>query len=273
MKTKNKLIVGSIILVLLCLSFFVGENHNKESLVDGQNEVGIHLEDRKADEKTHLDNSQPLETVDHKETMTDTSQLTEEVVNDQLAEEADKNKNNISEEKRNSNKAEPKVEEANQSVKENQLEVAKKSETDVVKEKEKLQCTLSISCATILEHMEDLTEGKAELVPADGMILKPETLTFEEGDTVFDVLQKAVKTHKRHMEFVNTPVYKSVYIEGINNLYEFDCGELSGWTYRVNGEFPSYGCNLYTLEAGDQIEWLYTCDLGRDVGGYIEGVE
>ena len=66
---------------------------------------------------------------------------------------------------------------------------------------------------------------------------------------------------------MNTPVYNSAYIEGISNLYEFDCGERSGWMYKVNGWFPNYGCSRYELKNGDKIEWVYTCDLGRDVGG------
>ena len=36
--------------------------------------------------------------------------------------------------------------------------------------------------------------------------------------------------------------------------------------YRVNGEFPNKGCSDYKLSDGDFIEWVYTCDLGRDVG-------
>ena len=69
------------------------------------------------------------------------------------------------------------------------------------------------------------------------------------------------------MEFVNTPIYGSVYVEGIGNLYEFDAGELSGWMYRVNGEFPNFGCSKYILKNGDKVEFVYTCDLGKDVGG------
>ncbi len=30
----------------------------------------------------------------------------------------------------------------------------------------------------------------------------------------------------------------SVYVEGINNIYEFSCGEQSGWMYEVNGVYP-----------------------------------
>lgn len=42
--------------------------------------------------------------------------------------------------------------------------------------------------------------------------------------------------------------------------------------YKVNGEFPSYSASLYTLENGDEVEWVYTRDLGKDVGdGYNSG--
>ena len=34
-------------------------------------------------------------------------------------------------------------------------------------------------------------------------------------------------------------------MEGINNLYEFSCGDLSGWIYSVNGSFPSISCSEY----------------------------
>ena len=69
------------------------------------------------------------------------------------------------------------------------------------------------------------------------------------------------------MEFSQSPVYETAYIEGIGNLYEFDAGALSGWMYRVNGWFPNYGCSSYQVQDGDVIEWVYTCDLGADVGG------
>jgi len=129
-------------------------------------------------------------------------------------------------------------------------------------------CTLSVRCDTILEHMDDLAPDKLELVPEDGVIFATTTVTFYEGESVFNVLQREMKRAKIHMEFVNTPIYNSAYIEGINNLYEFDCGELSGWMYKVNDWFPNYGCSRYQLKDGDVVEWVYTCDLGRDVGGF-----
>lgn len=130
-----------------------------------------------------------------------------------------------------------------------------------------LTCTISISCATILDNLAALDPEKVELVPEDGWILEPVTVEFTAGQNVFDVLLAAVKANAIHMEYQNTPIYETAYIEGIGNLYEFDCGELSGWMYRVNGWFPNYGCSRYAVQAGDVIEWMYTCDLGSDIGG------
>jgi len=128
-------------------------------------------------------------------------------------------------------------------------------------------CTISISCSTINDNMDLCDPAKKDLVPADGWILQPVTVTFYEGESVFDVLLRLCQEQKIHMEYMDTPLYNSAYIEGIANLYEFDVGALSGWRYSVNGWFPNYGCSRYALQDGDVVNWVYTCDLGRDIGG------
>ncbi len=137
----------------------------------------------------------------------------------------------------------------------------------VISDKE-LTCTLSVRCDTILKNISWLDEEKVDIVPEDGVIFAEKTVTFYEGESVFNLLRREMKRNKIHMEFEDTPIYNSAYIEGIANLYEFDCGELSGWMYKVNGWFPNYGSSRYQLKAGDKVEWVYTCDLGIDVGGY-----
>ena len=92
-------------------------------------------------------------------------------------------------------------------------------------------------------------------------------MEFSEGESVFDVLQRVCRDNAIHMESNWTPMYNSAYVEGINNLYGFDVGSLSGWMYSVNGWFPNYGCSRYALQNGDVVNWVYTCDLGYDVGG------
>jgi len=145
----------------------------------------------------------------------------------------------------------------------------KESESPVLQEVNvdgRLTVTLFISVATILDNMDKLAEGKAELIPADGVIFNG-TVEFYEGESVFNALSREVRKNKIHMESVNTPIYNSAYIKGINNIYEFDAGERSGWIYSVNGVFPSYGSSNYILHADDVIRWLFTCDRGADING------
>lgn len=134
----------------------------------------------------------------------------------------------------------------------------------------KISCAISISCKTILQNMDRLKESKKKMVPQDGLILTTTVVKIKEGSSVFDVLRDVTKANKIHLEYNFTPLYKSYYIEGIHNLYEQDCGELSGWMYSVNGKFPGISCSSYEVKEGDIINWVYTCNLGKDVGGYFE---
>lgn len=121
-----------------------------------------------------------------------------------------------------------------------------------------LSVTLSIRCDTIKDR-----EKVNRLIPDDGIILDTTTFTAAEGDTVYDVLIQAIRAE--HIPLDNRGAKGAAYIAGINALYEFDYGELSGWMYRVNGEFPDVGCESYHVSDGDKIEWLYTTDIGKDL--------
>ena len=112
-----------------------------------------------------------------------------------------------------------------------------------------------------------ITRDREEILSADGVILPPTEVAFAEGESAFDVLQRVCRDNGIHLESKFTPVYNSAYIQGIHNIYEFDVGKLSGWMYAVNDWFPNYGCSLYQMQDGDVIRWVYTCDLGADVGG------
>ena len=130
----------------------------------------------------------------------------------------------------------------------------------------KLSCTLEIRCDVLLDNLDQLKTEKAALVPEDGVLLPVTEVEFDGGESVFDVFRKVLREEKIHLEYVDASAYDSVYIEGIGNLYEFDCGPQSGWMYSVNGVHPGLGCSAYTLADGDVIVFCYTCDLGADVG-------
>ena len=132
-------------------------------------------------------------------------------------------------------------------------------------------CTISIDCETVLSHKSELNENLLKFIPSDGIMLRTcEVEITSEDMTVFDVLKKVCRDNGIHFEFSNTPAYNSAYIEGIGNLYERDCGALSGWMYSVNGVYPNVGCSETKVTPGDVIKWRYTCDLGWDVGGGME---
>ncbi len=113
--------------------------------------------------------------------------------------------------------------------------------------------------------MDLLDPEKTELVPEDGVLLSRSDVTFEEGESAFDLLKRVCRDEDVHLEFSITPGYGSAYIEGIGNLYEFDCGERSGWLYQVNGQVPDRACSEYQLQADDKVEFLYSCDWGQDL--------
>ena len=128
-------------------------------------------------------------------------------------------------------------------------------------------CTITIRCDTIFDNADALEEAKAPYVPESGEILPVVTVEFTPGETVFDVLQRVCEASELQLEYSWTPLYDSYYVEGINHLYEFDCGFESGWMYKVNGWFPNYGCSAYELQGGEEIVWYYTRKgLGTDVG-------
>ena len=126
---------------------------------------------------------------------------------------------------------------------------------------------LEIRCSQLTENLDKLeTPGIEKYIPKDGIILANTLYYGKPGETVFDALNALTRDNNIQLEFSYTPVYESYYIEGINYLYEYDCGPQSGWMYSVNGVFPNYGCSSYELHDGDQIVWEYTLEgYGEDL--------
>ncbi|VYU10038.1 DUF4430 domain-containing protein [Clostridium paraputrificum] len=140
----------------------------------------------------------------------------------------------------------------------------KAENTDVVKD-EKRYVTLSIRCDTILDNMDKFNMEKKDYIN-NGVILSSTKVELTENDkTVFDLLYRVTRGKRIPIDYSGNK--NNAYIKGINHIYEFDCGKQSGWMYRVNGSFPNYGVGNYNLNGGENIEFLYTCDLGYDIGG------
>ena len=114
--------------------------------------------------------------------------------------------------------------------------------------------TMTIRCDTIVGKSDE------KYIPADGVILETTSFEIEEGDTVYDILAEGARAYG-----ISIDVSSVGYVSGIGYIYELDYGSLSGWMYYVNGESPGVSCTRYTLDDGDVIEWLYSCDIGNDL--------
>ena len=122
----------------------------------------------------------------------------------------------------------------------------------------------SINCEKAVSSGK-LTDSQLEEL-GNGEILSEKEYLLREGETVFDVLKRVCRFEKIQMEHqgADKNIYNSVYVQGINYLYEFDCGELSGWIFLVNGKQVDRSCGKYKLKDGDRVEWVYSLDAGKD---------
>ncbi len=94
----------------------------------------------------------------------------------------------------------------------------------------------------------------------------PETVLYVAKDsTVFEILKEVCRTENIQLDYEKSSAYGLAYIKGINSIYEYDHGDLSGWMYRVNGEMPNIGVGYYKVEEGDIVEILYSTNIGRDL--------
>lgn len=106
-------------------------------------------------------------------------------------------------------------------------------------------------------------------------ILKKKTFSLSKRSSVFDLLKVAAEDNGLDYE-VRDPDQdgEQVYLVSIDGLAEFDQGPGSGWVYKVNKEGPQTSIDRYELSNGDNVEFLYTTDLGesQDVGSDKSGV-
>ena len=117
-----------------------------------------------------------------------------------------------------------------------------------------------VTCADILSNSDKLNPQKASLIPTDGILYKADYAEFKEGETVFELFKRELKSAKMHFDYEDSPT-TGAYVRGVGNIYTGDCGENSGWMYYVNGEIPTVGASQYTLQSGDVVEWVYICDM------------
>lgn len=130
-------------------------------------------------------------------------------------------------------------------------------------------CFVTIDCQKVLQKMDDLKKSKRQFVPEGGYILKDASVKYKKGETAFDVIKRVCKENVCtdsckycqdngiQIEYTYSQAYQSYYIQGIHQLYEKDCGSLSGWMFSVNGEYPETSMNAYEVKQGDVIVLEY----------------
>ena len=102
----------------------------------------------------------------------------------------------------------------------------------------------------------------------EGRLITNAMLTLSEGKTVSETFS-LLRTYD--IVIASESGAAGTFVTSIQGLENGACGAASGWLFRVNGEFPNKGCSDYELNDGDVIEWVYTCDLGQDIGCEIDG--
>lgn len=102
---------------------------------------------------------------------------------------------------------------------------------------------------------------KGTATNSSSYFISPQKVEMKEGQSVMDVLSDYCRNNG-----IQVGIRGGTYVAGINNLYEFAKGAESGWLYRVNAVFPSYGAAQYAVQVEDTIEWMYTENMGKDVG-------
>lgn len=112
-----------------------------------------------------------------------------------------------------------------------------------------IEITLDFSAAA--ENIELFATEKREFLPADKAISG--TAAYYENDTVFEVLKRYCRDNEIALDFSSSVT--GTYIKGINQIYEFDAGGESGWTYYVDGIFAEQACDK--AEVGSEIYWYY----------------
>jgi hypothetical protein len=127
--------------------------------------------------------------------------------------------------------------------------------------------TLTVECSDIFDHWDDLDKAlrEGDFVPKNGTFIESTDFVLLDGDSAFDLLERALAYEKIALDYDGTAA--SAYVTGIGGIYEFSCGASSGWQYEVNGIAPNVGCSDYELTDGDNVVFTYICDYNEVWGG------
>lgn len=123
----------------------------------------------------------------------------------------------------------------------------KETKTSVkVTENQNIRVFLSINCERAAEKAKDYD------VHYPKYLISKTKCNVKKGTTVFDLLIEECGRNGITVVHQN----KS-YIKAIGGLSEKDCGNASGWIYKVNGVQIMMSASKCVLKDGDSVEWYY----------------
>ncbi|MDP4086495.1 MAG: DUF4430 domain-containing protein [Bacillota bacterium] len=134
--------------------------------------------------------------------------------------------------------------------------ITKQTGTVVVK---KTQATQAPKTTVKTNPVPSKTVTFSIMGPKDkGVILSSTKVSIKDGDTILDVLIHATQSHSPKIQVDYSGSGATAYVEGIDNIYEFDYGAKSGWLFKQNGVGLTKGAGISKIKAGDWIECYYT---------------
>jgi len=129
-------------------------------------------------------------------------------------------------------------------------------------------CTAKPEIKIFDNEPDDESAVAFKIIGKGGEIILEVWVEYQENLSVAELSEKICRA--KEIPFVTSGIGAMRYVKGINNLFEFDEGPESGWIYAVNGKIMGMSSGSYIIQAGDNLIWRYTLDLGKDAGNGLE---
>ncbi|WP_017186472.1 DUF4430 domain-containing protein [Alkalibacillus haloalkaliphilus] len=214
------------------------ENDNQDEKKEETKKNDSSIDDEEQDHNSDEGNS-TQEKSDHQNTTESNSDDVEET-----DEASSQNDSGSSSSNRNSEQSNDSSEgDSNQNSESNENENDEQSDDD----KKESESTVTVS----------ITTGDVK-----GTILPKTEVALEDGDTALDVTQRIVD--KKEIDMSVRGSGATAYVEGIDGLYEFDEGPLSGWHIRVDDVMIDRSSGIYSVHEGQSVDWSYTVNYLED---------
>jgi len=117
---------------------------------------------------------------------------------------------------------------------------------------------VTVSIVSLYLDDQQIADGQTQDV-----ILDHYPVTCKAGQTVADALKLACDANSIRLDATGSGIL--YYVQQIDTLRERDHGSGSGWVYRVNGADTGVSSGSQAVNAGDDIIWYYSLNMGDDV--------